>query len=107
MALFSRRFLQRTLDESSPYLSVKQRQDFRKLLNTVRDDYLATEWKIAILHVLNEHGSLQHEPDFRVQATLMFYLPPATACPSLLTLSLCLTRGFMSRIHKMRFKKSS
>jgi hypothetical protein len=64
MALFSRRFLQSTLDESSPYLSVTQRQDFCKLLNTVRDDYLATEWEMAILRVLNERGSLQYEPDF-------------------------------------------
>jgi len=63
MALFSRRFLQRTLDESSTYLTVKQRQVFCKLLNTVRDDYFATEWEIAILRALNEIGSLQHEQD--------------------------------------------
>jgi hypothetical protein len=52
------------LDESKSYLSVKQRHDSCNLLNTVRDDYLATEWEMAILHVLNKLGSLQHEPDF-------------------------------------------
>jgi hypothetical protein len=62
MALFSRRFLQRVLNESRAYLSVKQRQDFCKLLNTVRDDYLATEWEMAILDSLWGLGSFQYEP---------------------------------------------
>lgn len=64
MALFSRRFLQRILDESSPYLSLKKRQEVCKLLNTVRDEYLSTEWEMVILHILNSLGSLRHEPDF-------------------------------------------
>jgi hypothetical protein len=62
MALFSRRFLQLVLDESKSYLSVKQRQDFCNLLNTVRDKYLSTEWELAVLHALNGLGSLQYEP---------------------------------------------
>jgi hypothetical protein len=64
MALFTRRFLQQTLDESKSYLSVKQRQDFCNLLNTVRDNYLSTEWELAVLHVLNGLGSLRYEPAF-------------------------------------------
>lgn len=55
--------MQRTLDGSLSYLSVKQREDFCNLLNTVRDGYLATEWEIAILHALNELGALHYEPD--------------------------------------------
>lgn len=73
MALFSRRFLQCALDESSAYASAKQRQDLCKLLNTARDDYLATEWEIALLHVLSKLGSLQHEQDY-----------PGTSHPDLL-----------------------
>ncbi|MGB0073277.1 MAG: hypothetical protein WBP71_10055 [Terracidiphilus sp.] len=64
MALFTRRFLQRALDGSTPYLSVKQRQDFCNLLNTVRDNYLSTEWELAVLHALNALGSLNYEPAF-------------------------------------------
>lgn len=107
MALFSRRFLQRTLDESPPYLSVKCRQNFCKLLNTVRDDYLATEWEMAILHVLNELGALKHEPDFPGQATLMFSSRLMTGSRSLQISPRCLTRGFTGRIHSTHSRRSS
>lgn len=63
MALFARRFLQQALDKSQAYLSIEQRRDICKHLNTVRDNYLAKEWEIAILHALNGMGTLQYEPD--------------------------------------------
>jgi hypothetical protein len=63
MALFSRRFLQRALNESQAYLSAEQRLDLCKCLNTVRDNYLSKEWELAILHALKGLGTLQHEPD--------------------------------------------
>jgi hypothetical protein len=63
MALFSRRFLQSALDESSAYLSLKQREDICKLLNVVRDDYMATEWELAIVHALSSVGTVRYEPD--------------------------------------------
>src|SRR5580658_2585175 len=63
MALFTRRFLQQALDKSRASLSIEQRRDLCKHLNTVPDNYLATEWEIAILHVLNGIGALQYEPD--------------------------------------------
>ena len=65
MALFARRFLQHALDESRAYLSIEQRRDLCKHLNTVHDTYLAKEWEITILHALNGLGALQHEPDLR------------------------------------------
>lgn len=61
MALFSRRFLQRVLDESAAYLSLKQREDICQLLNTVRDDYLATEWELALLHTASKQGTIRYE----------------------------------------------
>ena len=64
MALFSRRFLQWALDGSKSYLSEKQRQGFCNRLNTVRDNYLSTEWELAGLHALNTLGSLRYEPAF-------------------------------------------
>ena len=64
MALFARRFLQRVLHESKAYLSSKQRQAICKLLNTVHNNYLATEWELVIVHALNGLGSLQYEPEF-------------------------------------------
>ena len=62
MALFSRRFLQKALNASTGYFSEKQRRDHCKLLNTVHEHYLATEWEIAILNSLKDIGTVQYEP---------------------------------------------
>lgn len=63
MALFSRRCLQRALDESGAYLSGKERADICSLLNTVHDNYLSKEWELVITHAASKLGSLQYEPD--------------------------------------------
>lgn len=63
MALFARRFLQQAIDESQAYLSIEQRRNLCKHLNTVHDNYLAKEWEIAILHALSRLGTLRYEPD--------------------------------------------
>lgn len=64
MALFSRRILQRALDESESYLNHKQRENTCNLLNTVRPDYLAIEWEQIILNAASKIGRIQHEPAF-------------------------------------------
>jgi hypothetical protein len=64
MALFSRRVLHRVLVENSNlFLTAKQASDLCKLLNTVRNDYLATEWEQVILNVLSKVGTVSYEPN--------------------------------------------
>lgn len=62
MALFSRRVLQRILYENAAFLPAKELANICKLLNTVRDDYLATEWEQVILNAASKVGSIQYEP---------------------------------------------
>ena len=76
MALFSRRILQRIVDESSAYLKPKQRQEICNLLNTVRDDYLATEWEQVIVNAASKVGVIQYEPDLGGSRKPDFRLQP-------------------------------
>jgi len=62
MALFARRHLQRVLNENAAFLSRKQLSAICDLLNTVRDDYLATEWEQVILNTASKVGVVQYEP---------------------------------------------
>lgn len=65
MALFSRRVLQQILDENARLLSPKQLADICKLLNTVRDDYLATEWEQAVVNAASKVGTVTYEPSLQ------------------------------------------
>jgi PIN domain nuclease of toxin-antitoxin system len=62
MALFSRRCLQRLIEENT-FLSPEQLKEHVRRLNKVREDYLATEWEIALLNALSKIGNVRHEPD--------------------------------------------
>jgi hypothetical protein len=62
MALFARRKLQRILDENALFLDPKQLVTICNLFNTVRDDYLATEWEQVILNAASKAGTVEHEP---------------------------------------------
>jgi len=62
VALFSRRFLQRALTDSRSYLSREEQQAFCTDLNTFRENYLAKEWELAILHAVSALGELRYEP---------------------------------------------
>jgi len=62
MALFSRRCLQRLLQENATFLSPKQTDQHVRLLNMIRADYLATEWEIAVMNALSKLGKVRHEP---------------------------------------------
>jgi hypothetical protein len=74
MALFSRRVLQRLLCENAAFLPAKELSNICNLLNTVRDDYLATEWEQVILNAASKVGSIQYEPILggRRKADLLF-----------------------------------
>src|SRR5260370_37528177 len=62
MALFARRHLQRVMNENAAFLSPKQLSAICDLLNTVRDDYLATEWEQVIINTASKVGVVQYEP---------------------------------------------
>lgn len=90
MALFTRRHLQRVLNENAAFLSPKQLSTMCGLLNTVRDDYLATEWEQVIVNAASKVGVVRYEPrlagnrtpDLQFQAnepSLQFIADVATA----------------------------
>ena len=62
MALFARRHLQRILNENAAFLAPKQLATVCKLLNSVRDEYLSTEWEQVILNAASKFGTVKHEP---------------------------------------------
>ena len=61
MALFARRHLQRVLNENAVFLSPKQLSVICDLLNTIRDDYLATEWEQVIINTASKVGAVLYE----------------------------------------------
>lgn len=61
MALFSRRTLQRIIDENSSFLSPKQIDAVCGRLNSLHDGYLAVEWEQALLNAASKSGSVSHE----------------------------------------------
>src|SRR5690349_14421370 len=70
MALFSRRDLQRMIEENARFLRPDQVEEHVRRLNTFRPDYLSTEWEIALLNAFNKVGDVQHEPELGGSAYL-------------------------------------
>lgn len=65
MGIFSRRYLQRCIDESSTFATLQTRKLWANKLNSPSSpDYAAREWEIAILNALSKFGKLRHEVDF-------------------------------------------
>lgn len=62
MALFTRRFLQRILDENARFLKSDQLRTSVKRLNSVYDEYLGKEWELVLLNAASKHGHVEHEP---------------------------------------------
>ena len=62
MALFSRRTLDRVLNENAAFLTKQQCADACSLLNSAHDRYLATEWEQIVLNAASKLGTVQHEP---------------------------------------------
>ncbi len=63
MALFSRRCLQRLIDENAAFLPAEQTDENVRRLNHVREEYLSTEWEIAVLNSFSKLGNVKHEPN--------------------------------------------
>lgn len=61
MAIFSRRTLQRLLNENASFLSKSQLKSYVKKLNELD---LSFEWEIVLLNVFSKLGTIVHEPKF-------------------------------------------
>ncbi len=61
MAIFSRRTLQRLLNENATFLKKRQTQKHVEELNKGK---LETEWEVVLLNVFNKLGRVEHEPRF-------------------------------------------
>jgi hypothetical protein len=62
MALVSRRQLSRSLQRNATIVSQEKLRDWVARLNTIRDDYVATEWEIILLESFSTLGKVDHEP---------------------------------------------
>jgi hypothetical protein len=62
MAMWARRRIQRYLEENSAFVSQTTLHDWVQRLNTISDDYVATEWELGLLNGFTTVGTVQHEP---------------------------------------------
>lgn len=74
MAIFSRRAIQRMLNENAAFLSEKQLERHVSALNRNNFQSLDVEWEVAVLNAFSKIGTVTHEPD----------LPGTTKKPDLL-----------------------
>ncbi len=83
MGMFSRRLLQRALNELEREATPHQMKDWLKRLNKASSDYSATEWEIALLHAFSKLGSVRHEPvigDSRIDLIIQCTRPGSSFC---------------------------
>jgi hypothetical protein len=64
MSIFSRRIIQKLLNENREFLLPKQVDDHVKKLNSQNNDSLATIWEVVILNALSKIGSIAHEKEY-------------------------------------------
>jgi hypothetical protein len=62
MALFTRRVIQKCLDENAEFVSKNHLKDWVHRLNRISNDYVATEWEVILLRGFARFGKVQHEP---------------------------------------------
>lgn len=63
MAIFSRRTLQRLINENAAFLRPRQLRDHVSKLNVIGgEQILDTEWEVVLLNVFSKVGSVTHEP---------------------------------------------
>ena len=76
MAIFSRRTIQRMLNENAEFLTAKQLGQHVSRLNKEDFQSLETEWEVAVLNAFSKMGEVQHEPDFEGTGKLdLLFIP--------------------------------
>src|SRR5712692_4689259 len=62
MAIFSRRSLQRVVDESNSFLKSAQLRRHVNTLNQAQSGAIPTEWELVVAHAFNRLGHVIYEP---------------------------------------------
>jgi hypothetical protein len=90
MAMFSRRALQRAINDSLSYATSQKRRDWVSTLNSPKSrKYIPTEWEVVLLQVMSRLGSLHHEADLGGETTpdVYFESPALTFAADITTIS--------------------
>lgn len=74
MAIFSRRTLQRMLDDNARFLTGEQLEKLVDHLNR-HTSALQDEWEISLLWCLSQFGAIEHEPNMRGKEPDVFFAP--------------------------------
>ena len=61
--IFSRRIIQKILNENSKFLSHKHMSKHVNLLNRADEDSINFVWEVVLLNALSKLGNVVHEPD--------------------------------------------
>ncbi|MDQ1637401.1 MAG: hypothetical protein QOF62_740 [Pyrinomonadaceae bacterium] len=72
MAIFSRRTLQRLINENARFLSKSQLKEHTRRLNKEDEHSLGAEWEVVLLNVFSKLGTVTHEPDLGTRPDLYF-----------------------------------
>ena len=71
--LFSRRSIQRMLDENSEWMPIEAlRSQVRRLNNPSNPSPLSAEWEVAVLNALSRHVRITHEQDLGSRPDILF-----------------------------------
>src|SRR6266850_5714706 len=66
MAILSRRSLQQMIDSNAQVLTEDQVKKHVDMLNRANEQFLDSEWEVAIIYGLSKLGNIRHEPDLGV-----------------------------------------
>src|SRR5260221_11198312 len=62
MAFFTRRVIQRCLDENAKFVSSGHLRVWVQRLNRISNNYVATEWEVVLVRAFARFGKITHEP---------------------------------------------
>lgn len=62
MALFTRRVIQKCLDDNAEFVSSSHLWDWVQRLNRISNNYVATEWEVVLIRAFARFGKITHEP---------------------------------------------
>jgi hypothetical protein len=86
--LFSRRAIQRMLEENAAWMPPKALRDLRRALNNPKEPSpLSREWELAVLNALSKIVSVVHEPDWGKRPDIVYQLGGETVMADVVTVS--------------------
>jgi len=86
--LFSRRAIQRMLDENATWMSTKSLRDLRRAMNNPDDPSpLSREWEIAVLNALSKIVMIDHEPDLGKRPDIVYQMSGETVIADVVAMS--------------------